>query len=229
MDSSLLPSPIHVACIMDGNGRWANRRGLPRNEGHTAGEEALAGAVRAASARQIPWLTVFGFSTENWVRPRAEVRHILSLHRKLFARIDEMNENNARTRWIGRPFKERGARTPIYVQKAITKAIADTAHNSGIEVTVAFDYGSRAELLRAAQLAMSHGEVTPESISSHLYSPDMPDVDLLIRTSGETRISNFMLWQIPEATVYFTDHAWPDFNAAELDKAISSFQRDKQR
>ena len=214
---------------MDGNGRWANRRGLPRNEGHTAGEEALAGAVRAASARGISWLTVFGFSTENWVRPKAEVRHILSLHRKLFGRIDEMNANNARTRWIGRPFSERGARTPVYVQKAIKKAIADTSHNNGLEVTVAFDYGSRAELVRAAQLAMACGPVTVHSISEHLYNPEMPDVDLLIRTSGETRISNFMLWQIPGATVYFTDHAWPDFDAEELDQAIISYQRDTQR
>jgi undecaprenyl diphosphate synthase len=140
-----------------------------------------------------------------------------------------MNANNARTRWIGRPFSERGARTPVYVQKAIKKAIADTSHNNGLEVTVAFDYGSRAELVRAAQLTMACGPVTVHSISEHLYNPEMPDVDLLIRTSGETRISNFMLWQIPGATVYFTDHAWPDFDAEELDQAIISYQRDTQR
>jgi undecaprenyl diphosphate synthase len=116
---------------MDGNGRWARRRGLPRTDGHTAGEEALAEIVRTASDRKVGWLTAFGFSTENWVRPRTEVRHILSLHRKLFSRTEEMNRNNARTRWIGRPFIEKGARTPVLVQRAITKAIAVTSSNTG--------------------------------------------------------------------------------------------------
>ena len=218
--------PLHVACIMDGNGRWANRRGLPRTEGHTAGEEALAATVRAAAARKIGWLTAFGFSTENWVRPRTEVLHILALHKKLFSRTAEMNENNARTRWMGRPFKEAGARTPVRVQKAITKAIADTAHNTGLTVTIAFDYGSRAELVRASQRAMAEGPVTPESIQRNLYEPELPPVDLLVRTSGETRISNFMLWQITGAKAYFTERAWPDFDAAELDAALASLGAD---
>lgn len=214
------PAPLHIACIMDGNGRWARRRGLPRTEGHTAGEEALAEIVRSAAKRNIGWLTVFGFSTENWVRPRTEVRHILSLHRKLFGRTQEMNDNNAKTRWIGRPFSEHGARTPVYVQKAIKKAIADTEHNTGLAVTVAFDYGSRAELVRAAQRAVKSGPVTPQSISENLYDPSLPHVDVLVRTSGETRISNFMLWQIKGAMVYFTERTWPDFDASELDRAI---------
>lgn len=214
--------PLHVACIMDGNGRWASRRGLPRIEGHTAGEEALAQAVRNASRMgNIGWLTVFGFSTENWVRPRTEVRHILSLHRKLFSRTEEMNSNNARTRWIGRPFKEKNARTPVYVQKAINKAINDTSHNTGMSVTVAFDYGSRAELLRASQRAMAKGEVTASSIEANLYDPSMPPVDVLVRTSGETRISNFMLWQIKGCAVYFTERTWPDFDAHELQEAVT--------
>ena len=206
---------------MDGNGRWARRRGLPRTDGHTAGEEALAAVVRAAAARGVGHLTVFGFSTENWVRPRPEVRHILSLHRKIFGRVEEMNANNASIRWIGRPFDEKGARTPVIVQKAIRKAIHDTAGNDGLVVTVAFDYGSRAELLRAAHLAADAGEVTPGSIDAHLYEPDLPPVDLLVRTSGETRISNFLLWQISGARVYFTDKPWPDFDSAELDRALS--------
>ena len=180
---------------MDGNGRWAKRRGLPRTAGHTAGEENLAEIVRIASARGVGHLTVFGFSTENWVRPKAEVRHILSLHKRLFGRIEELNENNVRINWIGRPFDEPGARTPAFVQRAIRQAITDTASNTGMVLTVAFDYGSRAELLRSAQITLnSKQEVTPDSIQSHLYSPDLPDVDLLIRTSGESRISNFMLW-----------------------------------
>jgi undecaprenyl diphosphate synthase len=217
------PQPkIHVACIMDGNGRWANRRGLPRTEGHTAGEENLAEIVRVASARQLGWLTAFGFSTENWVRPRSEVRHILSLHRKLFARTSEMNKNNARTNWIGRPFNEEGARTPVYVQKAINKAIDDTATNTGLTVTIAFDYGSRAELVRAVKLALrTNTPVTPATIDSCLYQPAMPPVDVLVRTSGEARISNFLLWQIKGAKVYFTEHTWPDFSPTELDAALS--------
>ena len=223
MNVSLKPLPIHVACIMDGNGRWASRKGLPRTDGHTAGEEALAGVVRACAHRSVGWLTVFGFSTENWVRPRTEVRHILSLHRKLFGRIKEMNENNARTRWIGRPFAEPGARTPVYVQKAIRKAIADTEHNSGLVVTVAFDYGSRAELVRATKRAMTAGTVNADSISENLYDPSMPSVDLLVRTSGESRISNFMLWQITGSKVFFTERTWPDFDADELDLALAAY------
>ena len=223
MNVPALSKPIHVACIMDGNGRWASRKGLPRTDGHTAGEEALAGVVRASAKRSVGWLTVFGFSTENWVRPRTEVRHILSLHRKLFGRINEMNENNARTRWIGRPFAEPGARTPVYVQKAIRKAITDTEHNTGLVVTVAFDYGSRAELVRATQRAMAAGVVTKNSITQNLYDPSMPAVDLLVRTSGESRISNFMLWQITGSKVFFTERTWPDFDAAELDLALAAY------
>ena len=208
---------------MDGNGRWAKSRNLPRTEGHTEGEENLARLVRVAVKKDVGWLTVFGFSTENWVRPRTEVRHILSLHRKLFGRINEMNENNARTRWIGRPFGEPGARTPVYVQKAIKKAIADTEHNTGLVVTVAFDYGSRAELVRATQRAMVAGPVSADTISENLYDPSMPAVDLLVRTSGESRISNFMLWQITGSKVFFTERTWPDFDAAELDLALAAY------
>ena len=224
--SSPSPShPLHVACIMDGNGRWASRRGLPRTDGHTAGEEALAEIVRAASNRAVGWLTAFGFSTENWVRPRTEVRHILALHRKLFSRTDEMNRNNARTRWIGRPFTEKGARTPVLVQRAISKAIADTSANTGLSVTIAFDYGSRAELVRASRRAMTQGVVTPSAIQHNLYDPDMPPVDLLVRTSGEARISNFLLWQIKGAHIYFTDRPWPDFDRREFDEALSSLSK----
>ena len=209
---------------MDGNGRWARRRGLPRTEGHTAGEESLANIVRESSRHGIGWLTAFGFSTENWVRPRTEVRHILSLHRKLFGRTDEMKEKNARTRWIGRPFDEKGAKTPVYVQRAIQKAIEETKSGTGLTVTIAFDYGSRAELLRAVRLAMKKGPVTPESIQQHLYDPTLPPVDLLIRTSGETRISNFMLWHIKGARVFFTERTWPDFDSHEFEKALRTFQ-----
>jgi undecaprenyl diphosphate synthase len=222
-----LPSPNgpHVACIMDGNGRWAKRRGLPRTVGHTAGEENLAEIVRIASARGVAHLTVFGFSTENWVRPKAEVRHILSLHKRLFGRVEELNANNVRINWIGRPFDEPGARTPAFVQRAIRQAITDTASNTGMVLTVAFDYGSRAELLRAAQRSIAESDrgepISPETVQSNLYNPELPDVDLLIRTSGESRISNFLLWQISNAKVYFTERSWPDLDASEIDAAMA--------
>lgn len=215
---------LHIACIMDGNGRWAKRRGLPRTAGHTAGEEALATVVREASHRGVGWLTVFGFSTENWVRPPSEVRHILGLHRKLFGRIEELNANNVRVNWIGRPFDEPGSRTPANVQKAIRDAIEDTKHNTGMVLTVAFDYGSRAEIARAAQRAAAvsgQSSITPNDIARHLYDPSLPPVDVLVRTSGETRISNFMLWQAANARVFFTDCSWPDFGGRQLDNAIA--------
>ena len=214
--------PLHVACIMDGNGRWARKRGLPRTAGHTAGEESLADVVRAASKIDVAYLTVFGFSTENWVRPRAEVRHILGLHKKLFGRIKELNENNVRVNWIGRPFDEPGSRTPLYVQRAIRKAIDETKTNTGMVLTVAFDYGSRSELTRAAKrLVASQAELTPENLRRNLYDASLPPVDVLVRTSGESRISNFLLWQINTAKIYFTERPWPDFDAVELDAAIA--------
>ena len=212
---------LHVAIIMDGNGRWAAARNLPRTEGHTEGEENLARIVRLAVKRDIGWLTVFGFSTENWVRPRAEVRHILGLHEKLFGRVSELNELNVRIQWIGRPFDSPSARTPKYVQRAIRKAINDTASNTGMVLTVAFDYGGRAELMRAVREVRAAGDpVTPEAIDKHLYQP-LPPVDVMVRTSGEQRVSNFLLWQGAGAKIHFTDAAWPDFDADELDRAIA--------
>ena len=214
--------PLHVACIMDGNGRWAGRRGLARTAGHTEGEENLARVVRLAVTRDIGWLTVFGFSTENWIRPRAEVKHILGLHEKLFGRIRELNDLNVRIGWIGRPFDTPDARTPKYVQKAIRKAINDTSQNTGMVLTVAFDYGSHAEMVWAAREAAAGGaKVTPDAIQARLYLPELPAVDVLVRTSGELRISNFMLWQSAGCEVYFTDRPWPDFDGDELDAALA--------
>jgi undecaprenyl diphosphate synthase len=207
---------------MDGNGRWARSRNLPRTEGHTEGEENLARLVRVAVTRNVGWLTVFGFSTENWVRPRTEVRHILGLHKKLFGRVAELNELNVRIQWMGRPFDSPEARTPKYVQRAIRKALKDTAQNTGMVLTVAFDYGSHAEMVHAARLAAAEGgTVDTDAITRHLYLPDLPPVDVLVRTSGEVRISNFMLWQSAGTEVYFTDKAWPDFGGDELDAALA--------
>ena len=213
---------IHVACIMDGNGRWAGRRGLPRTDGHTEGEENLARLVRVAVTRDVGHLTVFGFSTENWRRPRPEVRHILGLHEKLFGRVAELNELDVKIQWIGRPFDSPEARTPKYVQRAIRKAINDTAQNTGMVLTVAFDYGGRAELMTAVEAARQDPEgVTIDTIARHLYLPDLPPVDVLVRTSGEHRVSNFLLWQSAGARIYFTEATWPDFDADELDRALA--------
>jgi undecaprenyl diphosphate synthase len=216
---------------MDGNGRWARRRSLPRTAGHTEGEENLAAVVRLAVQRDIGWLTVFGFSTENWVRPRVEVRHILGLHKKLFGRVAELNDLNVRVQWIGRPFDSPEARTPRYVQKAIEKAIADTGDNTGMVLTVAFDYGSRAEILHAADAASKDADadrrtrITAADLDTHMYLPELPPVDVVVRTSGERRISNFMLWQSAGAPVYFTEQTWPDFGQDELDAAIAAARR----
>ncbi len=207
---------------MDGNGRWAGHRGLPRTAGHTEGEENLSRVVRLAVERNVGWLTVFGFSTENWVRPRAEVRHILGLHEKLFGRVKELNELDVRIQWIGRPFDSAAARTPKYVQRAIRKAIADTAGNTGMLLTVAFDYGGRAELMESVRAVRRSGAaVTPDAIDRHLYLPELPPVDVLVRTSGELRVSNFLLWQSAGSKIHFTHRAWPEFDAADLDAAIA--------
>ena len=211
---------------MDGNGRWAKARGLARTAGHTEGEENLARVVRAAVKHNVGWLTAFGFSTENWVRPRAEVRHILGLHEKLFGRVAELNELNVRIQWIGRPFDSPDARTPRYVQRAIRTAIADTATNTGMTLTVAFDYGSRAELAHAAQrIVTDNVPATVDALQQRLYLPNLPDVDVLVRTSGEMRISNFLLWQIAGCAVHFTDKSWPDFDEHELELALSLLRK----
>jgi undecaprenyl diphosphate synthase len=149
------------------------------------------------------------------------------LHKKLFGRISELNDLNVRVQWIGRPFDSPDARTPRYVQKAIAKAIDDTAQNTGMLLTVAFDYGSRAEIIHAAEraLAASPDRITAADIDAHMYLPELPHVDVVVRTSGELRISNFMLWQSSGTRVYFTEQTWPDFGAAELDAAIAVARR----
>lgn len=207
---------------MDGNGRWAQRQGLARTAGHTAGEENLAHVVRLSVARHVDHLTVFGFSTENWVRPRQEVRHILGLHEKLFGRLDELNANNVRVRWIGRRFEDRRSKTPRHVQRAILRAIDETRHNTGMTLTVAFDYGSRAEIADAARrLVSTHSDVTIEALSAQMYDVDLPPVDVMVRTSGEMRVSNFLLWQAVGSAIYFTENTWPEFDAADLDAALA--------
>jgi undecaprenyl diphosphate synthase len=212
---------VHVACIMDGNGRWAERQGLPRTEGHTAGEEALRRLVRIAVRRDVSHLTVFGFSTENWRRPRSEVRHILSLHRKIFGNLVELNELNVKVKWMGRPFDDPESRTPVYIQRSIKRAEASTGKNTGMVLTIAFDYGSRAELAHAARGALAAGRTDPSAVDAHLYLPELPPVDVLVRTSGEVRLSNFMLWQTIGTKVLWSDRLWPEIGEADLDAALA--------
>lgn len=227
MTSRVQAVPGHVGVIMDGNGRWAQRRDMARTEGHRVGEERLADTVRAASDLGIGWLTVYGFSTENWKRPKFEVDFILGLHKNIFGRREEMHANNVRIRWIGRT-PDRGSRVPKLIHREIRKAVEQTKDNTGLTFTVAFDYGSREELVQAARRVVASGiapeQVTARDVQAGLYDPAMPPVDLLIRTSGEHRLSNFLLWQAPGAHFHVTDKFWPEFGRPDLEAAVADWR-----
>jgi undecaprenyl diphosphate synthase len=233
-DLDLARVPGHVAIVMDGNGRWAKQRGLPRTEGHGAGEEALWDTVNGAVEVGVRWLTVFAFSTENWSRPTAEVLYLMNFNRGLLRRRrDELNRMNVRIRFIGR----RNWRVPRSVLKEIRQAEELTAGNTGTTLTIAFNYGGRAEIVDAVkQLAkeVRAGRLRPESIddraiAKRLYAVDMPPPDLLIRTSGEQRISNFLLWEVAYSELWFTPVFWPDFDREHLYEAIRDFQKRSRR
>jgi undecaprenyl diphosphate synthase len=222
--------PAHVACVMDGNGRWATSRGLKRTEGHAAGEEALFDTVEGAKAIGIKWLTVYAFSTENWRRPAEEVRYLMGFNeRLLLERRDELNEKGVRVRFIGR----KGWRVPKRVQRHIDDTEAMTAHNRDMTLTFAFNYGGRAEIVDAVQALVREGvpadKLTEKAIRSRLYAPDMPDPDLVVRTSGEFRVSNFLLWEIAYSELIFTDVLWPDFRRSDLYDAVREYQRRERR
>ncbi|MEX2458489.1 MAG: polyprenyl diphosphate synthase [Actinomycetota bacterium] len=226
--------PRHVAIVMDGNGRWAKQRGLPRTEGHGAGEQALWDTVMGALDVGVRWLTVYAFSTENWRRPPAEVRYLMNFNRGLLQRRrDELNDLGVRVRFAGRL----DWRVPRSVVREMETSHELTKDNSKMTLTIAFNYGGRTEVVDAVkQIIREHdkgrlrGErITPESISSRLYHPDMPDPDLLIRTSGEMRISNFMLWEAAYAELWFTPVFWPDFSRENLFEAIRDYQKRDRR
>jgi undecaprenyl diphosphate synthase len=226
--------PRHVGIVMDGNGRWAKLRGLPRTEGHAAGEEAMWDTVVGANAIGIKWLTMFAFSSENWNRPKAEVRYLMGFNRGLLRRRrDELHRMNVRVRFIGR----RDWKVPRSVSKEIDLSEDLTRNNTGMTLTIAFNYGGRVEIADAVKkLLADHdagrlkGEkITPESISRRLYRPDTPDPDLIIRTSGEERISNFLLWQAAYSELYFTPVYWPDFDREHLYQAIRDYQKRSRR
>jgi undecaprenyl diphosphate synthase len=208
--------PVHVAIIMDGNGRWAEARKLERTKGHEAGERALFDVVEGALESGIRYLSVFAFSTENWSRPKEEVEFLLGFNRALLRkRRNELHERGVRIRRIGRTEP-----VPEDVLGEFTAAESLTASNTRMDLLVCFNYGGRSELEDAARAG---------SIGDNLYAPDVPDVDLLIRTSGEQRLSNFLLWQSAYAELYFTDTLWPDFKREGLYKALRDYAGRRRR
>jgi undecaprenyl diphosphate synthase len=217
--------PRHVAIVMDGNGRWANARGLSRTEGHAAGESALFDTVEGALEIGIGQLTVFAFSTENWSRPKGEVRFLMEFNESLLLRRrDELHERNVRIQFLGR----RNWRVPKRVLRRMDESLELTQDNTGMTLTIAFNYGGRAELVDAVRAIVEQGipadKVTEKVIAGHLYAPDMPDPDLMIRTSGEHRISNYLLWQLAYSELVFPDVLWPDFRREHLFDAVREYQ-----
>ncbi len=215
----------HVAIIMDGNGRWAQKRHLPRVVGHQRGVEAVRRTVKAARDAGLEALTLYAFSTENWRRPDDEVSDLMLLMKRfILSDLDEFAANDVRLKIIGnyRPF------APDVVE-LIDKALARTAGNSGTILAVALNYGSQDEIARAARRAAERGAITPETIAAELDTADMPPLDLLIRTSGEVRLSNFLLWQAAYAELYFADVLWPDFGPEHLQAALDEFARRERR
>jgi undecaprenyl diphosphate synthase len=228
-----LEVPRHVAIIMDGNGRWAAARGLPRGEGHRRGVEALRRTVRAAGEIGIGILTIFSFSAENWSRPASEIRDLMGLLRR-FIRNDlaELHQNNIRVRVIG----ERSDLDPD-VRRLLEEAEELTRNNDRLTLVVAFNYGGRQEIVRAAKRMaeaihggrLDAGNVSTETFAGFLDAPDLPDPDLVIRTSGEQRISNFLIWQAAYSELVFVPTFWPDFDRTTLESAIAEYSRRERR
>lgn len=219
--------PRHIAIIMDGNGRWAKRRGLPRIFGHRAGVTSVREAVRVCGELEIEVLTLFAFSSENWSRPQTEVAALMGLlKRYLRKEIPELNKNHVRLLTIGDL-----RALPAFARKELQWAKRQTAKNRGLKLVLALSYGGRQEILRAVNRLMKNGRshITLSEIGEHLDTRGLPDPDLLIRTSGEMRLSNFLLWQTAYAEIYVTDTLWPDFRKADLYRAIFDFQRRQRR
>ena len=222
--------PRHVAVVMDGNGRWAQERGLKRTEGHIKGEDALFECIEGALELGIGWVTVYAFSTENWRRPKEEVKFIVNFNRDtLRRRRDELHARNVRIRSIGR----RNWRMPRGLLKVIDESVERTRQNTRMTFTIAFNYGGRAELVDAVRALVDEGvpasKIDEKAIAAHLYDPDMPDPDLIIRTSGESRISNFLVWQAAYSEFLFLDSLWPDFDRTSLYDAVREFQHRSRR
>jgi undecaprenyl diphosphate synthase len=229
-ESEPVEAPLHVGIIMDGNGRWAAERSLPRFEGHRRGMEAVRETVRAAPELGVAYLTLFSFSSENWARPRAEVQALFTLLR-FFIRSDlaELHKRNAKVRVIG---SREGV--PADICALLDEAERLTAENTGLGFQVAFNYGGRDEIARAVRRILEEGiaspaDLTPELISAHLDTAGIPDPDLIIRTSGEIRLSNFLLWQSAYAELVFLPIYWPDFDRRAFEGALNDYRRRKRR
>jgi undecaprenyl diphosphate synthase len=225
--------PRHVAVIMDGNGRWAKTRGMPRIMGHRRGVDALKDLLRCCRDWGIPALTAYAFSTENWGRPLEEVEFLMTLfERILHQELAEMMAENVKIRFVGNLDA-----LPRSLYAEIEKSMIDTENNRGTQFTVATNYGGRQEILqacRAIAAQVQQGTLEPDSIdetlfASHLYTHGIPDPDLLIRTSGEMRISNFLLWQMAYSEIYITDTLWPDFDRTEFHRALTDYQQRQRR
>lgn len=225
--------PHHVAVIMDGNGRWAKQRGLPRIMGHRRGVDTLKQLLRCCRDWGIQALTAYAFSTENWGRPTEEVEFLMTLfERVLRQELREMMEEDVRIRFVGNL-----SSLPETLQREIDSAVDQTRHNAGISFTVATNYGGRQEIVQACQAIaaqVQQGGLNPDDIdeslfAQHLYTAEMCDPDLLIRTSGEMRISNFLLWQLAYAELYITDTLWPDFDTHEFHQAVYAYQQRERR
>jgi undecaprenyl diphosphate synthase len=218
-----------VAIIMDGNGRWARRRGLPVAAGHRAGTRALRRTVEAAIDLGVETLTVYAFSTENWSRPREEVDALMEIFSETIDReLPDLAKQGVRTRFIGRR-----DRAPLELQDKMAALEDETAHRDRLNLWIAFDYGGRAELVEAARRLVESGiepeEVDENALAANLYAPALPDPDLLIRTSGELRISNFLLWQLAYSELVFVDTFWPDFGSRDLHEALGAYARRRRR
>ena len=225
--------PRHVAIIMDGNGRWAKARGLPRLKGHEEGAESVRAIIRACRDMGVEYLTLYAFSVENWVRPPSEIRGLMDLLMRFLKTCEhELHENRVRLRIIGRMED-----LPRRVRAELQRVMATTAHYTEGHLILALSYGSRTELAQAArEIArkakageLDPGSVDEKTVAAHLYAPDVPDPDLLIRTSGEMRLSNFLLWQLSYAELYVTPVLWPDFREAEFRKALEEYSRRERR
>jgi undecaprenyl diphosphate synthase len=226
--------PRHIAVIMDGNGRWAQKRHLPRVAGHSAGTQSARTTIETCARLHIEALTLYAFSVENWRRPKAEIEFLMQLLREYLRKeMPLIQRNNIRMRFLGRTEE-----LPLAVQKDTREATEATASNSGMILSIALNYGGRAELVDAVNAILaarlnsknvSANQVTEDEIARHLYTADLPDPDLLIRTSGEMRVSNFLLWQIAYAEIFVTETLWPDFNRARLLEALLDFQKRERR
>lgn len=220
--------PRHVAIIMDGNGRWAKKRFLPRLLGHKAGVKAIERTVRAADALGIQYVSLYAFSTENWKRPEKEVSGLMSIFRFVLRRkVDEMKRENVRLRFSG--FRDG---MPQDIVELMEWAEEETKGNSGLTLVPCLNYGGRQEILHAVENLLEDGvrpPLTEERFREYLYLPDLPDPDLIVRTSGESRLSNFWLWQSTYSELYFTDTLWPDFDGKELENAVKYFANRERR